>query len=98
MTQRVARKEAGRLYSRLNAGEESEVPGLLEQWLREGKMSEEEALNESVGMFLAGVDTVIIILIVLMIYTNSIRQQTKVYFCSMLLPSIQRCRRSCMLK
>ena len=60
MTQRVARKEADRLYSRLNAGEESKVPGLLEQWLREGKMSEEEALNESVGMFLVGVDTVII--------------------------------------
>ena len=31
-------------------------------------MSEEEALNESVGMFLAGVDTVIIILIVLMVH------------------------------
>ena len=74
MTQRVARKEADRLYSRLNAGEESEVPGLLEQWLREGKMSEEEALNESVGMFLAGVDTVIIILIVLMVHFNIIYQ------------------------
>ena len=39
-------------------GEESEVPGLLEQWLREGKLSEEEAITESIGSFMAGVDTV----------------------------------------
>ena len=38
--------------------EESEVRGLLEQWLREGKMTEELALMLSADMFSAGVDTV----------------------------------------
>ena len=51
-------KEMKDLYSRLEAGEESEAPGLLEQWLREGKLSEDEALNEAVSAFTAGVDTV----------------------------------------
>ena len=51
-------KEMKDLYSRLEAGEESEAPGLLEQWLREGKLSEDEALNEAVSTFIVGVDTV----------------------------------------
>ena len=54
----MARKEMDKLYSQLESGEESEAPGMLEQWLREGKVSEEQAINESVGMFIAGVDTV----------------------------------------
>ena len=41
-----------------NGEEENEVQGLLEQWLREGKMSVEEALMLSADMFFAGVDTV----------------------------------------
>ena len=41
-----------------NEQEGSEVQGLLEQWLREGKMTEEEALMLSADMFFAGVDTV----------------------------------------
>ena len=48
-------KEAAR---RIEAGEENEVQGLLEQWLRAGKMSQAEALMTSADMFGAGVDTV----------------------------------------
>ena len=47
-----------RLRARLEAGEESETPGLLEQWLKEGKISEEQALSEAITVFGAGVDTV----------------------------------------
>ena len=47
-----------KLFARLEAGEESETVGLLEQWLREGKLSQEQAISESIGMFIAGVDTV----------------------------------------
>ncbi len=54
----MSRKEIKRLYARLEAGEESETPGLLEQWLREGKISEEQAISEAISTFGAGVDTV----------------------------------------
>ena len=47
-----------KVYARLDAGEESETPGLLEQWLREGKISPEQAVREGMTMFTAGVDTV----------------------------------------
>ena len=47
-----------KLYSRLERGEESEAPGLMEQWLREKKLTEEEIVNEAAGTFGAGVDTV----------------------------------------
>ena len=47
-----------KLYSKLESGEESEAPGLLEQWLREGKVTEEEAIIEAITMFTAGIDTV----------------------------------------
>ena len=47
-----------RLESAQHGEEESEVQGLLEQWLREGKMNEREALALSAGMFFTGVDTV----------------------------------------
>ena len=49
-----------RLCARLEAGEESETPGLLEQWLREGKLSVDDAIVEASGMFMAGVDTVLV--------------------------------------
>lgn len=42
----------------VKAGEESPVQGLLEQWLREGKMDECEAVMASTSMFAAGVDSV----------------------------------------
>ena len=52
-------KHAKRVQQEIEAGkEESEVQGLLEQWLREGKLTEAEALQSSVDMFGAGVDTV----------------------------------------
>ena len=52
-------KHAEKVRQKIEAGEEeSEVQGLLEQWLREGKMNEEEALMLSADMFFAGVDTV----------------------------------------
>ena len=44
---------------KIESGEEGEeVQGLLEQWLREGKMTEEEALMNAADLFFAGVDTV----------------------------------------
>ena len=42
----------------MEAGEENEIQGLLEQWLRAGKLSQAEALMTSIDMFFAGVDTV----------------------------------------
>ena len=42
----------------MERGEKSEVPGLLEQWLREGKLSEEEAITESIAALMGGMDTV----------------------------------------
>ena len=53
-----AAKEMEKLYSRLERGVESETPGLMEQWLREKKLTEEEIMSEAVEMFGAGVDTV----------------------------------------
>ncbi len=58
MTYTVAQREIDKVYTRMSSGEESETPGLLEQWLREGKLSEEEAIASSIAMFIAGVDTV----------------------------------------
>lgn len=56
----MAKKEMDKFYSRLEAEEESQsdIQSLLEQWLREGKMSEEDALNESISMFTGGIETV----------------------------------------
>ena len=54
----TSNKEMAKLLSRLEKGEESEAPGLMEQWLREKKLSEEEIAIESAGSFGAGVDTV----------------------------------------
>ena len=42
----------------IQAGEERPVQGLLEQWLREGKMEEMEAIQASTSMFTAGIDNV----------------------------------------
>lgn len=47
-----------KLLSQLERGEENEAPGLMEQWLRENKLSEEQIISEAVGTFAAGVDTV----------------------------------------
>ena len=49
---------ANEALQRIEAGKENEVQGLLEQWLRAGKISQAEALMTSVDMFFAGVDTV----------------------------------------
>ena len=51
-------REKEKLYTRLEKGEESETPGLFEQWLREGKLTEEEAFVEASTVFGAAVDTV----------------------------------------
>ncbi len=56
--QNVSRKELEKLKKRSEKGQESETPGLLEQWLKEGKISEEEAIAEAINSFAAGVDTV----------------------------------------
>lgn len=51
-------KFAKEVWKMVEAGEERPVQGLLEQWLREGKMTEREAVMSSNNMFIAGVDTV----------------------------------------
>ena len=51
-------KCANEVERMVKAGEEKPVQGLLEQWLREGKMEENEAVMTSTSMFTAGVDTV----------------------------------------
>ncbi len=58
MTYTIAKREIDKVYARMSSGEESETPGLLEQWLREGKLSEEDAIASAITMFIAGVDTV----------------------------------------
>ena len=49
-----ARREMEKLCTRL----EKETPGLLKQWLREGKVTEEEAFIEASYVFAAAVDMV----------------------------------------
>ena len=51
-------KYADKVLKMIKAGEERPVQGLLEQWLREGKMDEVEAVMASTSMFAAGVDSV----------------------------------------
>ena len=46
------------MFSRLESGEQSEAPGLLEHYLRDGKLTEEESITEASTMFFSGVDTV----------------------------------------
>ena len=58
MTRVFSMKHAERVWEKIKAGEESEVQGLLEQWLREGKMTESEAISLASDLFSAGVDSV----------------------------------------
>lgn len=51
-------KYAREVWKMVEAGEEKPIQGLLEQWLREGRMSETEAVMSSTSMFAAGVDSV----------------------------------------
>ena len=53
-----AAKEMEKLYSRLERGEVSKTPGLMEQWLSEKKLTEDEIVREAADTFSAGVDTV----------------------------------------
>ena len=68
--QKEAQANVDKLFTRLESGEESETPGLLEQWLKEGKMTEQEALNEAVGTFVVGIDTVLIVMAIVSAYTK----------------------------
>ena len=53
-------KQAEKVIAKMASGEEpGEVQSLLEQWLREGKLSREEAVALSSDMFSAGVHTVL---------------------------------------
>lgn len=47
-----------KVYARIESGETRDTPGLLEQWLREGKLSLDQAIAEASAMFSTGVDTV----------------------------------------
>ena len=51
-------KYANKLQEKLERGESSKVQGMLEQWLREKKLSTEEAVTTSATMFTAGIHTV----------------------------------------
>lgn len=51
-------KHAEKVRQKIKTGEQSELQGLLEQWLREGRMTETEALLSATDMFTAGVDSV----------------------------------------
>ena len=63
-------KHAEAVWEKIKAGEESEVQGLLEQWLRDGKMTETEALLSATDMFTAGVDSVRIQLYILLFFQH----------------------------
>ena len=58
VTTNYGMKYANEVQKMVKAGEERPVQGLLEQWLREGKMDENEAVMTSTSMFTAGVDSV----------------------------------------
>jgi hypothetical protein len=58
ITTNYGMKYAKEVQTMIKAGEESPIQGLLEQWLREGKMDEHEAVMTSTSMFTAGVDSV----------------------------------------
>ncbi len=51
-------QEAEKIYDLVASGKTSEVPGLLEQWLMEGKMNERDAIYEAAGLFSTAVDSV----------------------------------------
>ncbi|XP_064401036.1 probable cytochrome P450 49a1 isoform X5 [Halichondria panicea] len=55
-------KHANRLQEKLERGESSEVQGMLEQWLREKKITTEEAVAMSSGMITSGVHTTVFLL------------------------------------
>ena len=55
----VATKHAKTVKQRIASGADgSETVGMLEEWLRDGVLTEEEAILQAVAMFAAGVDTV----------------------------------------
>ena len=65
ITTNYGMKYAKEVQKMVQAREERPVQGLLEQWLREGKMDEHEAVMTSTSMFTAGVDSVSIEYIIL---------------------------------
>ena len=55
---RRSKAEVDRICELIDSGRESDTPGLLEQWIREGKITKEIAISEAQNLFPAGVDTV----------------------------------------
>jgi dsDNA-binding SOS-regulon protein len=49
-----------RSFNESRGEKENRTTGLLEQWLQDKKISKEEALNEAIGIFMSGVDSVIL--------------------------------------
>ena len=58
VTTNYGMRYAKEVQKMIEAGVEKPVQGLLEQWLREGRMDEMEAVMASTSMFAAGVDSV----------------------------------------
>ena len=54
----ASQREMERVHGRLKAGKFSSTPGLLEQWLKEERISREQAVIEAANMFGAGIDSV----------------------------------------
>ena len=62
---RRSEAEVDRICELVDSGRESDTPGMLEQWLREGKLNKETAINEAQSLFPAGVDTVSSVIILI---------------------------------
>lgn len=77
----ISRNEMRKLMTRLENGQVSDAPCLLEQWLREGKLTEDEAIIEANTSFGAGVDSVCYLAKLLTMWCNHLiyRQQTRLY-------------------
>ena len=74
----VATKHAKTVKQRIASGADgSETVGMLEEWLRDGVLTEEEAIFQAVSMFVAGVDTVSITYIIIIINIGYIDAETE---------------------
>ena len=62
---KISEAEVDRICELIDSGKESNTPGMLEQWLREGKLIKETAINEAQSLFPAGVDTVSSVIILI---------------------------------
>ncbi len=84
------KEHSERLKDNISSGEvdDTKAVGLLDQWLIEGKFTEEEALSQSYDMLAAGIDTVrqrwtVFLLCFFVLFCFYKRQQICLLFCSL---------------